>query len=577
MLSTLIDRLGEWNPQLFRELKGRVKPRNVSIVTAISLLGQFIVYLFYQGQLPSDYQIDTSHYQRFNRYCVGSPPPEWEGYQHNGSYVPNDYCIKDLLGHWMLIKELWWLDLFIGISIVGIFALLVVGTYMLIVDLSKEENRGTLGFIRLAPQSARNILIGKILGVPILLYLGVLLALPLHLGAGLAAHIPVTLILSFYVVLIASCAFFYSMALLFGLIGSGLAGFQAWLGSGAVLFFLFIATAILMDNGRWSHTTFDWLVIFYPGTTLAYLVHATFLPPDTVDYFNFEKFASLVWYGQPLWKNPWSGIGFSLLNYGLWTYWVGAGLKRHFHNPISTLVSKKQSYWLSTSFVVLALGFTLQTTKHRQLFDNFGILQCFLLVLFLVLIAALSPHRQALQDWARYRYQTRKQGREGNGRWSDLIWGEKSPSTIAIALNLFLTTIYILPSVLLFPLKSKTIPLVSGLLLGINLFLIYAIIAQLILLMKTPKRAIWAGGIISALIILPIIGFAVFNIDPRNTPWVWLFSCLPMLGTERAEPISITLAILSQWSVIAILGIWLTRRLRKAGDSGTKALLAKKV
>lgn len=76
-------------------------------------------------------------------------------------------------------------------------------------DLSKEVKRGTLNFIRLSPQSATNIFMGKILGVPILLYLFGLVAFPLHFFAALSAKIPLLLILSFYLVLAFSCLFFF--------------------------------------------------------------------------------------------------------------------------------------------------------------------------------------------------------------------------------------------------------------------------------------------------------------------------------------------------------------------------------
>ncbi|MGK7877834.1 MAG: hypothetical protein AB4426_32375 [Xenococcaceae cyanobacterium] len=565
MVSTLIDRLGEWNPQLFRELKGRLKPRNIAIASAISAIGQILLYLYYKSLLPFR--------QSYNRYCVGSPPPDWDGYSNPNTYadIPNNYCVKDLLGNWMILKQLWWLDLFICMSIIGIFALLVVGTYMLIADLSREERHGTLNFIRLSPQSAKSILIGKMLGVPILLYLVGLLALPLHLGAGLAAHIPLSLILSFYGVLIASCAFFYSNALVYGLVSAGLGGFQAWLGSGAVLFFLFLMTGVTMQGDLVSQSPFDWLTLFYPGTVLSYLVHATFLPSRTVNYLNVEDLTGLLWYGQPLWSKAWSGIGFVLLNYGLWTYWVGRGLKRRFHNPIATLLSKQQSYWISGSFVAIILGFTLQITGSYQLFDNFIILQSFLLMLFLCLIAALSPHRQALQDWARYRHQT---SNERNPLWKDLIWGEKSPSTLAIALNLLIVTGYILPSMVIFSLKSSTIPVLLGLLLSANIILIYAAIAQLMLLMKTRKRLIWAAATVGALMILPIVCFGFFGIGPEDTPWMWFFSFLPMAATKYAMTKTVFMSLLSQWLAIALVGFKMTRQLRKAGESETKALLS---
>lgn len=136
---------------------------------------------------------------------------------------------------------MWWRDhweyIFLTLSVIFVFTLLVAGTYLLINDLAKEESRGTLNFIRLSPQSETSILTGKLLGVPSLVYLVILVAVPLHLLAGRSAEIAFSYILSYYAILAASCIFFYSAALLFGLISRLFSGFQPWLGSGAVLLF----------------------------------------------------------------------------------------------------------------------------------------------------------------------------------------------------------------------------------------------------------------------------------------------------------------------------------------------------
>ena len=129
-------------------------------------------------------------------------------------------------------------NIFLSLSIIFIFTLLVGGTYALINNLAQEERRGTLNFIRLSPQSETSILIGKLLGVPILIYIITLTAVPLHLWAGYSADIAWGDILGFYAILTACCIFFYSAALLFALVGGWLSGFQPWLGSGAVLLFL---------------------------------------------------------------------------------------------------------------------------------------------------------------------------------------------------------------------------------------------------------------------------------------------------------------------------------------------------
>jgi ABC-type Na+ efflux pump permease subunit len=89
-------------------------------------------------------------------------------------------------------------------------ALNCCGTYLLVSDLATEKNNGTLNFIRFSPQSTQSVLIGKMLGVPIALYITVLCALPLHLWAGLAGQIPLGRIVTFYGVLVAGCFLFYS-------------------------------------------------------------------------------------------------------------------------------------------------------------------------------------------------------------------------------------------------------------------------------------------------------------------------------------------------------------------------------
>ncbi|MGQ4646907.1 hypothetical protein [Lyngbya aestuarii] len=558
-----LERLGEWNPQLFREIKGRLKTRNVAIAAAISVFGQLLVYLYYQTLLPAS--------QAFNRYCIGNSPP------NSDNYIPyslksNNYCLQDALGNLVINRSLWWLDLFACLSIIGTFALLVVGTHMLISDLSQEERQGTLALIRLSPQSAISILTGKMLGVPVLLYLVGILALPLHLRAGLAAQIPLSLILSFYGVLIASCVFFYSGALLYGLVSAGLGGFQAWLGSGAILCFSFLMTSISFTNEAVLYNSVDWFTLFYPAKVLPYLVDST---PHSPGYFELESLVGQKFYGLPLWRSAWSAIGLMLLNCVWWTYLVWQGLRRRFHNPSTTILSKQQSYRVSASFVVMMLGFSLQAYSGRgnqeyTLFTNFAFLLGFNLLLFLGLIAALSPHRQALQDWARYRHQATTS--ESQSIVKDLISGAKSPSIVSIALNLAITSAILLPSILLLPLKQYKIPLLLALLLSASLIMIYASLAQLMLLMKTQKRAIWATGGVVCLIILPLASFAFFRLDPAEIPGLWLFSAVPVAAIKHATTTHVFLSLLAQWLAIALLSFQMKRQLQKAGQSTTKAL-----
>jgi hypothetical protein len=560
MISSVIDKMGDWNPQLFRELKGRLKPRNMAIAAGISLVGQFLIYLNFQGALPVDPV--ASSYPVYSRYCTGTNP--------------DGICLKDLLGNWVINQQLWWLDVFVWMSVIGIFVLLTVGTYLLIADLSGEERRGTLNFVRLSPQSAKQIFIGKILGVPILLYLVGALALPLHLIAGIGARIPLGLIFGFYAVLFASCVCFYSAALLFSLASNGLGGFQSWIGSGTVLLFLSILNSMVMPGYSNSHTLFDWWKLFYPGLILPYLVKSTFITPNTVGYFDLNNLDGMLFYGQSLWSNAGVGIGVILFHYFLWTYWIAKGLKRSFDNPISTLLSKSQSYLISMCLAVLLVGFVFQNPLSHEdteysLFHNFGFLQAFLILYGLILIVALSPHRQTLQDWARYRHQT--EGKSKTSLLKDFLLGEKSPATLAIAVNFGLMMLYIFPVILLVPLNQHKIPVLVGFFLGMNMMLLYAAIAQRILLIKNPKRAIAAGALVGNLIILPIVVFGFLRIDPGENPLLWLFSCVPIAATQYATANAIFLSLLGQWIGITLISFETTKKLQKAGASATKMLL----
>ena len=552
------EQLGEWNPQLFRELKGRLRPRNIVMAVAVSLTGQLLLLMNFASQLPipkpNDVHVISS------RYCTGS----------SREYFPPT-CLLDGLGGFVINWSLWWTDVFVWLSIISIFALLVVGTYMLISDLAKEERRGTLNFLRLTPQSGLNILMGKMLGVPILLYLVGFLAFPLHLVAGLSGGIPFTMTLGYYAVLGASCLFFYSVALLFGLVGKWLGGFQAPLGSGVLLMFLYPMTLMLGSSTNILHSSFDWLMLFNPEILLPYLMGSHSLDATSITNSG-SSLRDLLFFYLPVGSSIWSLAGLMVLNFGLWTYGVWQGLQRCFHNPNATVLGKQQSYWLTAGFEAVILGFALNPEEVSGLFENFQILLMFNLLLFLCLLAALLPQRQAMQDWARYRHKM------GSSRkrivMQDLIWGEKSPGLVAVALNLAIASSILLPWILLWPESKYKIPALWGLLASLSIMLVYAVVAQLMLLMKTPKRAVWAVGTLGGLIALPPIIFGFLSLTPESSPNVWLFSAFPWASLEYATGINIFWAVIGQSLAFGLLSLQLTRKLQKAGESSTRALLS---
>ncbi len=547
------------NPQLLREIKGKINGRNIFIVSFISMLTQLLVVTSHLGKLPD---MDQSYYQ-VSRYCT----------------IPRAYNLRHFLCHsklgiWQINWELFWHDIFIVFSIVSIFILLVIGTYMINADLVKEEKTGTLDFIRLSPQSATNILLGKILGVPILVYFFVASIFPLHLISGLKANIPWYFILFFDLVVIASCAFFYSFSLLLSLVKIGQAEFKPWIATLFLTLFILITTKIFFEDPYINNSLAECLLFFNPviSLTYTYTQGTSSIPSYLINYMDIESLGKLLFYGQALWTKAITGMSFILLNYCLWTYWFWQGATRLFHNPTSTVFSKKQSYWITGWFTTIALGFTLQNNRYNNLFENFILLQCLLFVMFLGLIAALSPHRQTLYDWARYRHQLSK---DGKLLGKELVFGEKSPSTVAITINAFIATMIIVMGLIFFPFQEQIATAIWGLILTMGIILFYAVIAQWMLLMKSNKRVMWSSMTISFLIIVPPILFAVAEATPQDAPLAWFFSFIPSVAIEHASISALVLGFLGQWLAITFVSFQMVKQLRNAGRSETKRLFDK--
>lgn len=551
------------NPQLFRELRGKLKTRNIVIAAAIAVMTQFMAVVLLLGKLPAFNNIGN----QCGRYGMALV---YQEYSHQVCYAQN--AAED----WVINWQLWWLDLFIILSLLSIFALLIGGTYLLIADLVKEEERGTLNFIRLTPQSASSVLLGKILGVPILLYTAIALVFPLHLVAGLQSQIPLHLILAFDLTVMASCAFYYSLALLWSLFNVGVSGLKPWLASGAIGFCLLFLTKLLSND--YHYLNFDhflaWTFIFHPGIILSYLIDASHLRFGTTDFLTPNDLAQLSFYGQAFWTKAGTGISFICLNFGLWTYWGWAILKRRFHNPEGTMLSKVHSYWLTAWFTLIALGFTLQQDPLSTyvIIDNFIFLQFSLSLFGLGLIFALSPQRQTLYDWARYRHQTGKD----NTLWKELVLGDNSPSTVAVAINLAIAILFITPSILLLLNHDKQAVFWGLILSGTNI-LLYAVIAQFILTSKTRHRGIWSMVTIGSMIILPPIFLGLAEVSFQALPQVWLLSFMPIEATQYAPVGAIAFTLLGQWLGITVIGLQMTRKLKHAGASETKILMSREI
>lgn len=517
MLSKPLVNLFNWNPQLFREIKGRLKVRNVAIAISASLLCQFLVMITFLEQLPKKYGADVVSY---NRYCIRV----------------EKYCTA-------IDWSDWWLDIFKTLSWIFLAVMLIGGVYMLVADLAKEKRLGTLNFIRLSPQSSQNILLGKLLGVPILIYLAVAISLPLNLWAITSSDLPLFWFFGIYVILIAVCCLFYNISLLFAFLG----GTQSWLIATITAIFLFPILGIIQSYTDEAHA-----LIGTDGIKDLLIVSAIII-----------------------------------LGLVLGSYWIWKAVNRRYRNPNATIISKKQSYWLMGCFHVYLLSlFLLINTGIDEkstyvLWESLIVFCTINLFWFLLVIASLSPERQSVQDWARYRHQQINNDETAIVKGlaislkQDLIWGEKSPALVTIGINLVITGGIWSSWILLWHDNEIKLPAILTLILSLNLILIYAAIVQFVLLMKVKKPAIWAVGILGSLIYLPPIALLLLSITPQNHSNLWLFSTFPWFSIpyNSTAITSMLIAIISQWSVFILVTLQLTRKIRKLGASNSQKLL----
>jgi hypothetical protein len=425
-LGKIIDRVGDSNPQIFRELKERLTLRNIGVAIVATLLIQGFTLLYLYGQIPvavpEAVSIESANgvarpiaerrfkanEHTYSKYCQSSP-----------KYDRVDLCQLDDTGNFKISWQVWRSDVVNYLSWILSGGTILGSVYMLVADLVREQKRGTLNFIRLSPQSAPKIFIGKILGVPILVYLAAALMLPLHTGMGLSAGATMPLLMSWYVTIVATWWLFASVAVLYTLLGGGQAIVTTVVAALPLCFALRIVNhhlVMTIDRPQWLNPTSEhWF-------GLAIHHSATY-------FYAFE-------------------IGCCLVA----SYWVWQALERRYLNPTATAISKQQSYLINLCWQLWIGGFALPLIfadpdayfATRKMFAALAIVDFLAL---LVSIAMLLPSKQALQDWSRHRRERTYQGRQ---LWQrdlvrDLIANDKSPALLTIAINVGMAMVVWLP------------------------------------------------------------------------------------------------------------------------------------
>ena len=130
-------------------------------------------------------------------------------------------------------------------------------------------------------------------------------------------------------------------------------------------YFCRFSSTVLLHGGSHLNHFLVWALLFHPGTVITYLIDASNLSFGTTYFLSVKDLGSLSFFGQTLWTNAAIGTSLILGNFCLWTYWCWSILKRRFNNPESTILSKVQSYWL-TSWLHYSCSRLYTTEKYRS-------------------------------------------------------------------------------------------------------------------------------------------------------------------------------------------------------------------
>ncbi len=491
-LDTMLDRIGDRNPQLFRELKGKFTSNSWIATLLGSILLQIIVSLLSISDRAS---IDRSYSFWFQ--CLN-----WS--------IPT--------------------------------CLIMGGIYTLISDLNQEEKRGTLNAIKLSPQSGRSIFLGKILGVPSLVYLAVLSIVPMHLIIAVVNGANLGLILTWYLTIGVTAYLLFSLTILYVLHGGKF--------------------AILLS-----------ILAFNPVNSLIHIYNHYL----DAGINNKESAKNFSWFYLPIFDNVWLLYGFACGVSLLIIYWLWQAIERKYINPAGTILTKEDGYWMNISFQLWLLGFALPLIEGDPnssaliltIFHGIGT------IWIICLMSVILPSQSMMQEWScSWHKQVKNRNLPSRKQQliQDLIWHDHSPSVLAVAINLAISAIgWGVCAMLFIHNLESLVKFICGITIASMLTLIYTVVINFIRLRSPLKRGVTILPIF-LMSFFPIVFGTLANMNAVYQDigyGLLLFSPLFSLGITELSLPSIGIAAIAQLGILAGLTKLLQRQLYIVGASTT--------
>ena len=492
MQSPWIHHLGAWNPQLLREIRGRLKTRSILAAIALSTIGQVLL------------------------------------------------CLIHLQVQWERSSQEQWMGIWSTITWVLPHLLFGLCSYYLVGDITQEEKRGTLNFIRLSPRPGWQILLGKILGVPILPYLTLASFIPLHLLATLIARVPLGFMLSYYLLLVGEGFLCFSLALLYGLTSGSQPGLVNRQGTSAIAFgamTFFVFTPLCLG---WNSN-----VIWHGFGGIGWLAP------------SFSQPNWFYWALIPISSNILVAHLFTLVNLALLSGLIWRMLLRRFRQPRSTWMSKRQSYAIVAYLEILMVGFGVRPDIYTS--DNWTDAWPLVVTVIFYLVSAASlvlvmfaiaPQRQALLDWSRYQAR-------GLQSW---LWADKSPMLLAMVIHLGMVYAILVPWTFLTGLGFVyPIWTITGFVGAANTLLMYGLLIQTVMAGRTRNPLVWAVGILVVWLTVPPLVLTIVQLVPNEiaaTATLWTVLGYPFFNWGDDKTLLFTqIGLVGQWCILGGL-VW---------------------
>ena len=200
----------------------------------------------------------------------------------------------------------------------------IVGAVMISESIASEKEKGSLDFLYMIPSDKWMIITGKILGVPILIYMILGINIPITLYALLAGGLSLINFALFYIIIIFGSLFFYSWALL----ASAVSPKYSWANS--ITLIGIITFLVLMAD------------------KLACLNPVTYL----IKFWGGDPIGNTLFYGVEIYDPV-----LAVVVYSIFSIWMLTGTRQHLNNHWDSVFTARHIVLFFMIFVFLFWGF----------------------------------------------------------------------------------------------------------------------------------------------------------------------------------------------------------------------------